>query len=113
MAELAVAEKQVIAVQNIGYVSSTTSKKDIPVYGSYDDHIFNDRVTAEYWREVYENAKYEGRHRFDPTYTWTAEEEKKLVRKVRVLGCLEKGPSNTFVAGSSYYALGVAHVLLP
>ena len=29
---------------------------------------------------------YEGRHRYDPTFTWTAEEERKLVRKVRPHG---------------------------
>ena len=48
-----------------------------------NDHIFKDEATAKYWRNVYEENKYEGRHRFDPNYTWTPEEEKKLVRKVR------------------------------
>ena len=28
---------------------------------------------------------YEGRHRFDPAFVWQEEEEKKLVRKVRIL----------------------------
>ncbi|TGZ77285.1 MFS general substrate transporter [Ascodesmis nigricans] len=37
---------------------------------------------AEYWRGVYEKAKYEGRHRYDPSYKWTAAEEKRLVRKI-------------------------------
>lgn len=64
--------------------SSRFSKQDPPAYGSYEDHPFNDVVTTRYWRDVYETAKYEGRHRFDPEYTWTAEEEKRLVRKVRM-----------------------------
>lgn len=51
-------------------------------YGSSDEHIFSDPSLAEYWRGVYEKARYENRHRFDPAYKWTAEEEKKLVRKI-------------------------------
>lgn len=46
------------------------------------EHVFSDPQVADRWRKVYENAKYENRHRFDPNYTWTAEEEKRLVRKV-------------------------------
>jgi hypothetical protein len=51
-------------------------------YGSYHGHVFSDEKKAEYWRNVYETAQYEGRHRFDPTLTWTAKEEKALKRKV-------------------------------
>jgi len=51
-------------------------------YGSSDEHIFKDPAAAEYWVGVYEKARYENRHRFDPTFTWTTEEEKKLVRKI-------------------------------
>lgn len=50
--------------------------------GSYGEHAFSDPKVAEYWRGVYENAKYECRHRFDPSATWTPEEEKKLRRRV-------------------------------
>lgn len=52
-------------------------------YGSTSDHIFADAATADYWRLKYEKAGYENRHRFDPDLQWTAEEERKLVRKVR------------------------------
>ncbi|KAF1937931.1 MFS general substrate transporter, partial [Clathrospora elynae] len=34
------------------------------------------------WRDVYKTAQYEGRHRFDPNYRWTADEEKRIVRKL-------------------------------
>jgi hypothetical protein len=51
-------------------------------YGSSDEHVFSDPVTADYWRKVYEQASYENRHRFDPDFKWTAEEEKKLVRRI-------------------------------
>lgn len=51
-------------------------------YGSSDEHIFKDPVVADLWRGVYENARYENRHRFDPDFQWTAEEEKRLVRKI-------------------------------
>lgn len=52
-------------------------------YGSDGNHVFADPKVAEYWRDVYEKAQYEGRHRFDPEITWSADEEKKLKRKVR------------------------------
>lgn len=45
-------------------------------------HVFEDSDTVDYWASIYEKAQYEGRHRFDPNFTWTPEEEKKLVRKV-------------------------------
>jgi hypothetical protein len=51
-------------------------------YGSYSNHPFTDPKVAEYWRGIYEEAQYEGRHRFDPSLTWTATEEKKLKRRV-------------------------------
>jgi hypothetical protein len=51
-------------------------------YGSQGGHIFEDPKSADYWRGVYEQASYEGRHRFDPNVTWTATEEKTLLRKV-------------------------------
>lgn len=51
---------------------------------------------VEYWSQVYEEAKYEGRHRFDPSFQWSPIEEKKLVRKVRVLNrvCLTMTKTN-------------------
>jgi hypothetical protein len=74
--------KQVPVTQALDSGSSQLSRAALPAYGSYDDHPFSDPATAQYWRGVYEKAKYEGRHRFDPNYDWTAEEEKKLLRKV-------------------------------
>ncbi|KAK0123819.1 hypothetical protein ONS95_008815 [Cadophora gregata] len=53
-----------------------------PEYGSYHNHVFASPSVAEYWRQVYEKAQYEGRHRFDPLFTWTAEEEKRVRRKI-------------------------------
>ncbi len=58
--------------------------------GGYDDskNPFRDPVVAQHWREVYETSKYECRHVFDPTLTWTTEEEKRLVRKLDWRICL-------------------------
>ncbi|KAK7421545.1 hypothetical protein QQZ08_009890 [Neonectria magnoliae] len=49
---------------------------------SASENVFSDPKVADHWRKVYEKAQYENRHRFDPTYTWTAEEEAKLVKKI-------------------------------
>jgi hypothetical protein len=51
-------------------------------YGSAENHIFSDSSVADYWRIKYEKAGYENLHRFDPSFEWTAEEERKLLRKV-------------------------------
>ena len=49
--------------------------------------VFDDDAAAHFYKPI---EKYEGRHRFDPTATWTAEEERKLVRTVRTLLNLPK-----------------------
>ena len=65
-------------------VSQESLELDPDGYGSSDDHLFKDPAVAEHWRGVFEKAEYENRHRFDPDLTWTAEEEKRLVRKIDV-----------------------------
>lgn len=68
---------------NFDSASTLERQKDIhDAYGSYEPHIFTDQKSATYWKGVYEAAHYENRHRFDPTATWTPEEERKLVRTV-------------------------------
>jgi hypothetical protein len=49
---------------------------------------FLDPDVAAYWRGVYDNASYECRHVFDPTFTWSEEEERKLVRRLDLRVCL-------------------------
>ena len=47
-----------------------------------DPNPFLDPKVAEHYRRIYEDAQYECRHVFDPSLEWTAEEEKKVVRKL-------------------------------
>lgn len=49
---------------------------------------FSDPKVAAHYKEIYENAKYECRHVFDPELEWSAAEEKKLVRKLDRHVCL-------------------------
>ncbi|KAF4635269.1 hypothetical protein G7Y89_g2829 [Cudoniella acicularis] len=62
--------------------------RDLGVYESDEDgqhfrkNPFLDPDVADHWRAVYEKSDYECRHEFDPDFTWTEEEEKKLVRRL-------------------------------
>lgn len=49
---------------------------------SLSTNIFSDPEIREFYVKMYEKAKYECRHAFDADLTWTAEEEKKLIRKI-------------------------------
>jgi hypothetical protein len=50
--------------------------------GSVQQHPFSSPVAASYWSNIYENCKYECRHRFNASAEWTPSAEKRLVRKV-------------------------------
>jgi hypothetical protein len=43
---------------------------------------FLDPDVAAHWSTVYEKSRYECRHVFDPDFTWTDDEERKLVRRL-------------------------------
>lgn len=45
------------------------------------EHIFQDPAVAEYYRQIYEDCNYECRDHFDPEFTWTKEEERRVVLK--------------------------------
>ncbi|KAH8681969.1 permease of the major facilitator superfamily [Xylariales sp. PMI_506] len=49
---------------------------------------FIDPEVANRWRDTYEAASYECRHKFDPELKWTEEDEKKLVKKLDWHVCL-------------------------
>jgi len=49
---------------------------------------FLDPDVAEHWSKVYEKARYECRHEFDPSFNWSSEEEKKLVHRLDWHVCL-------------------------
>ncbi len=49
---------------------------------------FLDPDVAEHWATVYEKSRYECRHVFDPSFTWTEEEERTLVRRLDWRVCL-------------------------
>ncbi|KAF4472013.1 permease [Fusarium albosuccineum] len=73
------------------------------------EHVFSDPQVADRWRKIYENAKYENRHRFDPNYTWTAEEEKRLVRKLPEIGM----DTNDFNYGQTIFLVTFLSAELP
>ncbi|CUM67410.1 uncharacterized protein PRCAT00005104001 [Priceomyces carsonii] len=46
-----------------------------------DENIFQDPAVAEYYYNLYETTKYECRSHFDPEFTWSKEEERKVTWK--------------------------------
>lgn len=87
--------------EKLSYIVSTTSiesplksTESIQVLEIEDireqsiDNPFVDPEVARYWADVYNKSKYEGRHFFEPTLTWTAAEEKKVVRRLDWHVCL-------------------------
>ena len=73
--------------RDVSYVSVDISYENESSASSSEDLVKNvDNVwTAPEATELYKPiAGYEGAHRFEPTATWSAEEEQKLVRRVRV-----------------------------
>lgn len=53
-----------------------------------DSNPFSDPDVAAYYATLYEKSQYECRDVFDPTFEWSAAEEKKLVRKLDWHVCL-------------------------
>lgn len=53
------------------------------VLGSVEPHVFTNPYRAAHWKETYDAATYEGRHRFDPSWSWSPKEELRLKKKVR------------------------------
>lgn len=51
-------------------------------------NVFKDPEVAKYYRNLYENSKYECRGAFDPDFEWTEEEERKVKRKIELRVCL-------------------------
>ncbi|KAK4064178.1 uncharacterized protein Triagg1_9157 [Trichoderma aggressivum f. europaeum] len=55
---------------------------------SEEKNPFRDPAVAQHWTEVYEKSQYECRHVFDPSLSWTEEEERRLIRKLDWRVCL-------------------------
>jgi hypothetical protein len=73
-------KQQPLTEVSVPEASSASSKNS--QLGSTDNHVFSSPETARHWQGIYEAAKYEGRHRFDPSMTWSAPAERRLKRKV-------------------------------
>lgn len=66
-----------------GKVATGGTTKDLEVgESSNNNNIFKDPDVANYYRNLYEEAQYEGRHAFAPNFEWTEEEEQQLVWKL-------------------------------
>jgi hypothetical protein len=81
---------------------------------SLSTNVFADPEIRDFYVKMYEKAKYECRHVFDADLTWTAEEEKKLIRKVDWRSKICCHPLTLNIANLRYSLLmGLHYVLLP
>ena len=71
-------EKEKESVEGEG----VSPKKGTKLGSANNNNPFLDPTVAEYYRKLYEDSKYECREAFDPELEWSAEEEKKLIRKL-------------------------------
>lgn len=70
------------------FLSSSTESDDEQTILSERKNPFENSDVAEHWRLTYEKSQYECRHVFDPSLTWSTEEEKRLIRKIDWRICL-------------------------
>ena len=61
--------------------TSGSLKEDLETnaYNTKGESVFDDTRAADFYKPI---EKYEGRHRFDPSATWSDDEERRLVRRV-------------------------------
>ena len=68
---------------NAGYtrsaISTSSSDTKLDAVESLGRHVYETDDTKEIYKPI---AGYEGSHRFDPSFQWDPEEERKLVRMV-------------------------------
>ncbi|KAI0869085.1 MFS general substrate transporter [Hypoxylon argillaceum] len=67
--------------------SSTRSLSTEEEEGLRSNPFTDPRIAAQ-WKQVYDECHYECRHVFDATLEWTAEEEKRIIRKLDWRVCL-------------------------
>ncbi|GJC98546.1 ophD permease for phthalate transporter [Colletotrichum higginsianum] len=79
------------------------------VLGSIEPHVFSNPRRASHWQQIYENAAYEGRHRFDASLTWSADEEKRLRKRLDDLGA----STNDYNTGNTIYLVTFLAAELP
>ncbi|KAL2135936.1 hypothetical protein VTI74DRAFT_6164 [Chaetomium olivicolor] len=75
----------VVDAKDIAALDTPSNSEDSGSEEEFDDvakNPFLNPDVAAHWRQVYEDANYECRHAFDPTLTWTEEEEKRVIRKL-------------------------------
>lgn len=72
----------VVSNTSVVELSSSSELDDLESAEAIEKNPFADPETADFYRRVYEDAKYESRKAYDPKFYWTKKEEKKMVRKL-------------------------------
>jgi hypothetical protein len=82
---------------SIGKKDGSVSVHSEPSSEAPSANVFSDPEVAAHWKAVYEKSRYECRAVFDPEFTWTPEEEKKLVWKLDWHGKPHIEKKSTFI----------------
>lgn len=64
-----------------GYINEDIEQLSTDSGSEDSSNIFKDPAIATYYSEIYDKSQYECRHLFDPEFTWTAKEDKQILRK--------------------------------
>ncbi|KAM0316287.1 hypothetical protein ACHAO8_003308 [Botrytis cinerea] len=75
-----------IPVKDSTFVSTASDSDEDG--SAFAKNPFLDPDVRDHWTAVYEKSQYECRHAFDPNFTWTEEEERRLVRRLDWRVCL-------------------------
>ncbi|APA07020.1 hypothetical protein SS1G_04294 [Sclerotinia sclerotiorum 1980 UF-70] len=75
-----------LPTKNATFVSATSDSDEDG--SAFAKNPFLDPDVADHWTRIYEKSQYECRHVFDPNFSWTEEEERRLVRRLDWRVCL-------------------------
>lgn len=70
------------AIEKNDFTVESTLDSDLEEQTEFQENPFLDPFIANHYRQIYNDCNYECRGAFDPHFTWTKEEDRKVMKKV-------------------------------